>query len=116
MMANELPLHAEMSGDKSCSSAGITATGHAPVLALCRELIAAGLDPDQALEIYRGAVLALRVRSIGEGARLTVEDDSRGTPLFRPWRGGAASLVRQNGEADTGHLAGASPLLAGGRK
>ena len=110
------PVIAKLSGNGTCSATGFKVTGHAPVLALCRELIAAGLDPDQALEVYRGAILALRVRSIAAGARLTVEDDSRGTPRFRPWRGGAASLVRQNGEADTGYPVGASPLLAGGGK
>jgi hypothetical protein len=34
-----------------------------PVLALCRELLAAGLDPDAAVEAYRAGTLALRVRS-----------------------------------------------------
>jgi hypothetical protein len=56
------------------------------VLALCRELIAAGLDPDQPLEIYRGATLALRVPSIGEAASLAVEDNKTGKPIFRRWR------------------------------
>jgi hypothetical protein len=68
------------------------------VLALCRELVAAGFDPDQPLEIYRCATLALRVRSIGEAARLAVEDNKTGRPIFRrlrdrPARDGAAPPI-----------------------
>jgi hypothetical protein len=45
-------------------------------------------------------VLCLCVRSIGEGARLAVEDDRHGRPRLRRWRDrarryGAASLARQ---------------------
>jgi hypothetical protein len=43
-------------------------------LALCRKLIAAGFDPSRPLCAYRGAVLCLRVRSIGEGAQLIVDE------------------------------------------
>jgi hypothetical protein len=106
---NGFPLFAELSGSDTCTCSGMTGHGNAPVLALCRQLIAAGLDPDQALEVYRGAVLALRVRSIGEGAQLTVKDDSRGTPRFVAYRPGpderghgacgGASPVRQSGVA-----------------
>jgi len=95
-----LPLRAELIGADCVTALGITATGHAPVLTLCRKLLTVGVTPDQCLEVYRGAVLALRVRSIGEGAKLTVEDN-HGRPTFRLWRDrpgsdGAAPLVRQN--------------------
>jgi hypothetical protein len=115
------PIRAEIVGENRASALGIEARASAPVLALCRELLAAGLDPDAALEAYRAGTLALRVRSIGEGALLTVEDNRFGTPILRRWRNrdagvGAASPARQTGAADTGYLAGASPLLArGGR-
>ena len=104
-------LRAELIGANTCRAAGLTATGSAPVLALCRNLIAAGLDPDQALEVYRSGMMALRVRSLAAGAALTVEDDSRGTPRFRPWRGGRASPVRQTKLPATGPLPlyGAAP-------
>ena len=46
-----------------------------------KELIAAGMSPDQALEIYRGSVLAVRVRSIGEAAGLEI--NSKGTGFVR---------------------------------
>jgi hypothetical protein len=77
------PIRAELSGGRRCSAIGITATGNAPVLALCRRLIEAGHNPAAPLEARRGSTLCLRVRSIGEGARLTVrEGASNGRPRF----------------------------------
>jgi len=79
------PIRAELSGGRRCSAIGITATGNAPVLALCRRLIEAGHNPTLPLEAYRGTTLCLRVRSIGEGAKLTVtEATSDGKPRFVP--------------------------------
>src|SRR5262249_12476082 len=76
-------IRAELSGDRRCSAVGITATGNAPVLTLCRRLIEAGHNPAARLEAYRGTTLCLRVRSIGEGARLSVrEGASNGRPHF----------------------------------
>jgi hypothetical protein len=66
-------IRAELIGSDQCSAFGITATGHAPVLALCGLLIDAAHHPATPLEAYRGEVLCLRVRSLREGARLTVE-------------------------------------------
>jgi hypothetical protein len=76
------PIRAELGGDRWCSALGITATSNAPVLALCRRLIEAGHDPSARLEAYRGTTLSLRVRSIGEGAKLTVHEATRGRPRF----------------------------------
>ena len=95
-------VHAVLIGANTCTADGIAAHGTAPVLALCRALVAAGYGPHRALHAYRGDVLALVVRSIGEGARLTVEDDRHGRPRFRRWRSreqgcGAAPSVRQIG-------------------
>jgi hypothetical protein len=114
-LSNKLPLplqaiRAEIVGEDRTSALGIEARASAPALALCRQLLAA-LSADQALEVYRGAILALRVRSIGEGARLTVEDN--GTPVLRPWRDrdagvGAAPPMRENGAAGTGYPRDAS--------
>ena len=39
-------------------------------------------DPSTRLEVYRSAILALTVRSIGEGSQLTVKSASNGTPVF----------------------------------
>ena len=72
------PLRAELVGSARCTIAGFIATSAAPVLALCRTLLAAGFDPSQPLEGYRGATLALRVRSIGEAAALELNSEGTG--------------------------------------
>jgi hypothetical protein len=84
-------LRPELVGSNRCTIPGFAATSQTPVLALCRTLLATGFDPAQSLEIYRGNALALRVRSIGEAARLTVEDSRLGQPRFRRWRDRQAS-------------------------
>ena len=83
-MLSKTSLRAELSGSTICSAAGQVAIGHTPVLALCRELIEAGHDPSTPLNVYRGDALALRIRSIGEAARLTV-DEHNGT-RFAKWK------------------------------
>jgi hypothetical protein len=79
-------IRGELISSNFCEAAGLTATGPTPVLALCRELLAAGFDRRQPLHAYRGDKVALYVRSIGEGARLAVEDSKLGRPTFRRWR------------------------------
>jgi hypothetical protein len=69
---------------------------------MCRKLIAAGHDPATPLEAYRGPILCLRVRSIGEGAKLTVKTMGNGAPGFIVERapGRAITLPMQtNGSA-----------------
>ena len=78
-------LHAMLAGD-TCTCAGISTSGPAPALALCRALCAAGHDPRLVLEVYRGSALAFTVRSLGEGAQFTIDDDKSGTPRLRRWR------------------------------
>jgi hypothetical protein len=95
-------IRAVLIGSGRCEADGIIAYGYAPVLDLCRALIKAGHDPKRALHAYRGEVLALAVRSIGEGAQLTIEDGPHGTPRLRRWRNrpgryGAGSPVAQTG-------------------
>jgi hypothetical protein len=65
-----------------CDSYGISATGYAPVLAMCRELLRVGAGPDMALAVYRNGIVALNVRAIGEAARLTVRSAGNGRPIF----------------------------------
>jgi hypothetical protein len=79
---------AELTGSNSCDckSLGISTSGHAPVLAMCRELLQAGVNPDSALAVYRKGVLALRVRSISEGAPLTVKEPDHGRAQFATWK------------------------------
>jgi hypothetical protein len=72
------PLRGELAGSHRCTANGFTANGPTPVLALCRELLAAGHDPTTPLEIYRGATLALRIRSMGEAAALELNSEGTG--------------------------------------
>lgn len=93
-------IRAELSGSDRCSGLGITANCAAPLLGLCRKLIDAGANPATPLEVWRGQVLCLRVRTIGDGALLTVENDRHGRPRFRRWRSrgkgyGAGALKRR---------------------
>jgi hypothetical protein len=74
---------AELISSDCCKAEGFIARGHAPVLELCRRLVAAGFGPGSRLEASRGNTLCLFVRSIGEGARLTGADDRHGTPRLR---------------------------------
>jgi len=97
-------LCADLAGSDVCTAPGIIARSYAPVLALCRRLIEAGIDPHRPLHVYRGDTLALVVRSIAEGARLTVGDNRLGHPRFvryRPRSDGAAPHMRQNGAPAT---------------
>jgi hypothetical protein len=98
------PLRAVIIGSQA-EAIGVTARGRAPVLALCRALIEAGHDPNTPLEAYRGTTLCLKVRSIGEGARLTVKETTRdGKPRFvtyRPGPDGAGSVRGQPYVAQT---------------
>ncbi len=74
---------AELIGSDTCTAAGLCGHGNTPVLALARTLIAAGMNPNAALEVYRGGVLALHVRSIVKAASSTVRDNRLGSPQFR---------------------------------
>jgi hypothetical protein len=95
-------IRADLIGSDRCTAAGITATGNASVLALCRRLLAVGYDPATPMRVYRGAVLALSVRSIGEGAALEI--NGKGTSFVLRRDGtvdvGTAPLTRNSGNFD----------------
>jgi hypothetical protein len=95
-----VPIRAALIGSDRCEAEGISVRAAAPVLALCRSLVAAGHDPRQPLHAYRGNVLALRVRSIGEGVQLAIGGDGIG---FRRRHGppGASYLFCQTGRGLT---------------
>jgi hypothetical protein len=93
---SQAPLRADLNGSDTCSAADITSRGHAPVLVLCRELIATGCDPDRAMEVFRGATLALHIRSISAAAALTVKAAGNGSPIFAPLEGAAGSAIRHS--------------------
>jgi hypothetical protein len=72
-------VRAELSGSDRCTALGLDVGAVAPVPALCRLLVEAGYAPTLRLEAYRGDVLCLSVRSIGEVAGLEI--NARGTGL-----------------------------------
>jgi len=74
-------------------------TTSAPVLELCRALVAAGHDPASRLDAYRGDVLCLQVRSIGEAARLEINGHGTG---FKRAGGGGYSPAHASNAADFG--------------
>jgi hypothetical protein len=89
------PICAHLAGDV-CAALGISAKAAAPVLALCRKLVDAGYDSSRPLEVYRGDVLALRIKSIGAAAALEINGEGTG---FRPRRrSGTASPMRFFGQ------------------
>jgi len=68
-----------------------TVRAAAPVLTICRKLIAAGFDSDRPLNAYRGEMLCIIVKSIGKAAALTV-DEHNGT-RFAKWKAFSRSAV-----------------------
>jgi hypothetical protein len=95
-------IRATLCGSEEAQALGLTVCSHAPVPELCRRLLSSGHDPDRPLHAYRGETLCLRVRSIGEGARLAVKTVGNGRPMFALdgcAGGAAASLVRKNKQA-----------------
>ena len=58
-------IRAELTGSTVCRSGEHTVSSHAPVLVLCRELIAAGCDPDMALQVFLTATAPLMCRNRG---------------------------------------------------
>jgi len=95
-------VRAELIGSTTCTAAGISVTNGTPVLSLCRRLFEAGHDPATRLEVYRGTVLALTVRSIGEAAQLTIKTAGNGNPVFAKEpqaEGVTASPMRKFGSA-----------------
>jgi hypothetical protein len=77
------------------------------VRALCRSLLEAGHDPATSMEVYRGPTLTLRVRSIGEAAKLTVAK-THGRPGLVEARSCSSDLA-----SDASGVADAAPPLPG---
>ena len=92
-------IRADLIGSDCCSALGVTARGTTPVLVLCRLLVEAGHDSATPLEVWRGDVLCLRIRSIGEGATLRI--GTHGVGFERLPECTAPSPVRQNEVACT---------------
>jgi hypothetical protein len=116
--ANSSTIRADLTGSSSCTAVGVTARGNAPGLALCRRLVEAGHDPATRLEVYRGTTLALRIRSIGEGAKLTVRESTKdGRPRFvRLGSGDVGPQTRKSGPAATAGWTDWPAAAGGGRR
>jgi hypothetical protein len=84
-------IRAELIGSNECRAAGLTVRSPSPILAMCRRLLAAGINPDLRLDCYRGSTLALTVISIGYGAGLEI--NGHGTGFIARPEGGAAPLI-----------------------
>jgi hypothetical protein len=76
------PIIAELGNDR-CAKLDLLGRGEAPALDLCRKLVAAGHDPATPMHVFRQGALALRIRTIGEGAKLRVTTNAAGAPVFR---------------------------------
>lgn len=74
---------AEITGSDTCAALGVSAVSATPILVLCRKLIEAGYDPATPLEAWRGDVLCLTVRSIGEAAALEINSHGSGFVRLR---------------------------------
>jgi hypothetical protein len=79
------PIAAELIVSHCCESLGSVGKGNRPVLSLCRSLLAAGFNPDQALDVYRAGTPALRVKSLRAGARQRVKEPDHGRAHFCKW-------------------------------
>jgi hypothetical protein len=110
---------AQLISDDTAQAGDIVVRSRSPVFALCRALLAAGADPNSKLECFRGSVLALTVKTIGIGAKLTIKENDwvgpkvvRYEPLSRDRVG---RHVRQNGEpVDDHHVHARWRARAGG--
>lgn len=87
-------VRAELAWSDHATALGLVARSNTPILKLCRMLLEAGYDSSAALEAWRGGTLCLRVRTIGEAARLEVKTAGNGSLMFAPGRGATAPPVR----------------------
>jgi hypothetical protein len=71
-------IHAKLAGSDTVAAQGHSVKNNLPVIALCRLLVAEGFDPASPMHVYRGETLALKIRSIGEAARLRPATEGRG--------------------------------------
>jgi hypothetical protein len=84
-------IQAELIGGDACRAFGTTVRGPAPLLKLCRRLVETGHDPATPLRVFRGEVLCLKVRSIGEAAGLTVDESRTAFARWKPFPHAAVS-------------------------
>jgi hypothetical protein len=88
----------EVFGDDTAIAGGIKARSSSPILLLCRLLISAGIPDQASLDVFRGYTLAVKVRSLREGARLEI--NGHGTGLKLVSARGASPVVRSGPDFD----------------
>ena len=76
---------AALIGDDTAQAGDVVARSRSPVFALCRALLAGGANPNSKLECFRGSVLALTVKTIGVGAKLTIKENDWVGPKVVPY-------------------------------
>jgi hypothetical protein len=100
---------AQLIGHDRAQAGDLVVRSRSPVFALCRALLAAGANPNSKLECFRGSVLALTVKTIGIGAKLTVKENNWVGPkvvLYEPLsRDRVGRHVRQNDDPAPSPLA-----------
>lgn len=81
-----------------CPALGLYTCADAPILEMCRRLVASGANPEAQLDCYRDGTLALTVRTVGEGARLKINGRGDGFArlLERPSDVGTAPSMRRS--------------------
>src|SRR5215471_15169725 len=77
-------VRADLIGADTAVAAGITATGHAPTLTLCRRLVEAGHDPSTPLEAYRGRPCVCGRARLAPGRVSQSEKAPTENPASRP--------------------------------
>src|SRR5690348_10730676 len=60
--------------NNTCRVGNHVTMGRTPVLSMCRELLRQGIDPDASVEIFRAGILALKIRTLRQGAALAVAE------------------------------------------
>ena len=93
-MIQAAPIRAMLFGSDQCRAEGFTVRAAAPILEMCRLLVAAGDDPARPLHCYRGNVLVLSVSSIAIGAQLRVRGSGVGFEIIPTTTRPTAPLVR----------------------
>lgn len=84
-----------LSGIDTIVALGVETVSKTPILTLCAELVAAGINPESPLAVYRDEKLVLTVKSIGEAAHLVITGKGAGFAVR------TAPPVRKNGRAGT---------------
>jgi hypothetical protein len=84
-MSRPKPVIAQFIGSDLCTAEGLEVKANAPGLAMCRRLVEAGFEDSRPLHCYRGGELAMKISSIGWGAKYAIEEGPNG-PKLRKWK------------------------------